>query len=81
MYWSNYNNNNVLVSWKDLIGNLIVAFGSTQTSRNCIVYVNGEDRDASAVDRNIQGRDLALPVGKEHEDESVENAATKERKY
>ena len=43
----------------------------TPTSRNHIVYINGEDKDVSAVDRNIQGRVLALPIGKEHEDESV----------
>ena len=45
----------------------------TPTSRNHIVYINGEDTDVSAVDRNIQGRVLALPIpiGKEHEDESV----------
>ena len=49
----------------------------TPTSRNHIVYINGEDTDVSAVDRNIQGRVLALPIpiGKEHEDESVENVA------
>ena len=64
----------MLVSHKDLIGNLIVAFGSTQTSRNCIVYVNGEDRNSSAVDHNIKRRILSFPVVEQH-DESVNDVA------
>ena len=49
MNWSNNNNNNVLSVVQYFIGNLIIAFdlNITPTSRNYIVYVNGESRVVS----------------------------------
>ena len=67
---------------KYFIGNLIIAFESTSTSRNyVIVYVNDEDsvliiyyavKFIHIVSHNIKGRILSSPVGDKH-NESVDD--------